>query len=654
MTVHPASLEEDVKAVAHQGAPGRGRRRARLPHRRPRAQTTSTASSPRGRRRVNDYPAAVPKGGTQRRPRARRRPLLSAPAGQQILAPLRLRAAGMTRAAAPVRPCSCRPLSPRRSSCCRWRRCSSARPWSRLGEQLTGPVVGPALRLSLASASVATAVCVAPRRAAGLAAGPRPAARPQPAARPRHGAARAAAGRRRRRAAAGVRPQRRARPPLEARPASRCPSPPQAGGRPRPSWRCPSSCSPWRARCAALDPGYEEVAATLGAGRWHAFRTVTLPLVAPGIAAGAALAWARALGEFGATITFAGSFPGAPRRCRSRSTWRCRTDPEAAVGVARAARRLRGRAAVLRGRWIGQARERLRSPGCARCRRRRSGPRWSCRCRGAGQVVALLGPNGAGKTTALRGARRPPAAMAGGSGSDGGRPDAPSRRTGARVGLVPQDGAAVPAPVGARQRRVRPARRAARPSATRAPARWQWLDRLGSAASADAGRGAVRRASAAGRARPRARARPGAAAARRAAGGPGRRHPRRGARASCAALRRLRRGPTLLVTHDPVDAVALADRLVVLEAGPRRAGRHPGELTRRPGSAWAARLLGWNAWPGHTRAGGVDVGGGGRIAAPTRSTNPTAAPRSRSPTRARSPSPAHGRTAAPATCGRAS
>jgi molybdate transport system permease protein len=40
------------------------------------------------------------------------------------------------------------------------------------------------------------------------------------------------------------------------------------------------------------------------------FRRVTLPLVAPGIAAGAVLAWARALGEFGATITFAGSFPG--------------------------------------------------------------------------------------------------------------------------------------------------------------------------------------------------------------------------------------------------------------------------------------------------------------------------------------------------------
>jgi molybdate transport system permease protein len=58
------------------------------------------------------------------------------------------------------------------------------------------------------------------------------------------------------------------------------------------------------------DARYEEAAATLGAGRWTAFTHVTLPLVAPGVAAGAVLCWARALGEFGATITFAGNFPG--------------------------------------------------------------------------------------------------------------------------------------------------------------------------------------------------------------------------------------------------------------------------------------------------------------------------------------------------------
>jgi molybdate transport system permease protein len=56
-----------------------------------------------------------------------------------------------------------------------------------------------------------------------------------------------------------------------------------------------------------LDRRYEDAAATLGASRWIAFRRVTLPLVGPSLAAGALLAWARALGEFGATITFAGN-----------------------------------------------------------------------------------------------------------------------------------------------------------------------------------------------------------------------------------------------------------------------------------------------------------------------------------------------------------
>jgi molybdate transport system permease protein len=59
-----------------------------------------------------------------------------------------------------------------------------------------------------------------------------------------------------------------------------------------------------------FDERYEEAAATLGAGRFTTFRRVTLPLIAPALAAGAALSWARALGEFGATITFAGNLQG--------------------------------------------------------------------------------------------------------------------------------------------------------------------------------------------------------------------------------------------------------------------------------------------------------------------------------------------------------
>ncbi|MTV26719.1 molybdate ABC transporter permease subunit [Nitriliruptoraceae bacterium ZYF776] len=59
-----------------------------------------------------------------------------------------------------------------------------------------------------------------------------------------------------------------------------------------------------------VDPRYEAAAATLGASRWTVFRRVTLPLLRPSLVAGMALAWARALGEFGATITFAGNLPG--------------------------------------------------------------------------------------------------------------------------------------------------------------------------------------------------------------------------------------------------------------------------------------------------------------------------------------------------------
>jgi molybdate transport system permease protein len=59
-----------------------------------------------------------------------------------------------------------------------------------------------------------------------------------------------------------------------------------------------------------LDTRFEDAARTLGGSRFYVFRRVTLPAIRPGLVAGAVLAWARALGEFGATITFAGNFPG--------------------------------------------------------------------------------------------------------------------------------------------------------------------------------------------------------------------------------------------------------------------------------------------------------------------------------------------------------
>ncbi|MEU9016002.1 ABC transporter permease [Actinomadura sp. NPDC048394] len=81
----------------------------------------------------------------------------------------------------------------------------------------------------------------------------------------------------------------------------------------------------------AADLRYEEAAATLGAGRWTIFRRVTLPLVAPGVAAGAVLCWARALGEFGATITFAGNFPGRTQTMPLAVYLALQNDPQAAI-----------------------------------------------------------------------------------------------------------------------------------------------------------------------------------------------------------------------------------------------------------------------------------------------------------------------------------
>ena len=60
----------------------------------------------------------------------------------------------------------------------------------------------------------------------------------------------------------------------------------------------------------ATDRRLEQAAATLGASPWRVFRTITLPLAFPGIAAGTVLAFAKALGEFGATITFVSNIPG--------------------------------------------------------------------------------------------------------------------------------------------------------------------------------------------------------------------------------------------------------------------------------------------------------------------------------------------------------
>jgi molybdate transport system permease protein len=103
----------------------------------------------------------------------------------------------------------------------------------------------------------------------------------------------------------------------------------------------------------SADLGLEDAAATLGARPFTIFRRVTLPLVAPSLVAGGALCWARALGEFGATITFAGNYPGATRTMPIEVYLALETDPEAAIALSLVLLVVSVTAlAMLRDRWL--------------------------------------------------------------------------------------------------------------------------------------------------------------------------------------------------------------------------------------------------------------------------------------------------------------
>jgi molybdate transport system permease protein len=83
----------------------------------------------------------------------------------------------------------------------------------------------------------------------------------------------------------------------------------------------------------ASNPRFDQVAATLGASRWTTFRYVTLPLVWPGVVSGLVLSWARALGEFGATATFAGNYPGTTRTMPLQIYLAYQAEPDAAIAL---------------------------------------------------------------------------------------------------------------------------------------------------------------------------------------------------------------------------------------------------------------------------------------------------------------------------------
>jgi molybdate transport system permease protein len=105
-----------------------------------------------------------------------------------------------------------------------------------------------------------------------------------------------------------------------------------------------------------MDVRFEDAARTLGARRWTVLRRVTLPLVRPSLIAGAVLCWARALGEFGATITFAGNFPGRTQTMPLAVYLALETNPDAAIVLSLVLLAVSLVVLVgLRDRWLGAA-----------------------------------------------------------------------------------------------------------------------------------------------------------------------------------------------------------------------------------------------------------------------------------------------------------
>ncbi|MGW8670937.1 ABC transporter permease [Streptomyces niveus] len=394
-----------------------------------------------------------------------------------------------------------------------------------------------------------------------------------------------------------------------------------------------------------LRPRYEETAASLGASPVRVFATVTLPMVAPGLFAGAALTWARALGEFGATITFAGNLPGTTQTLPLQVYLLLQNSPEAATSVSLLLLVIAmGVLIVLRGRWTGTPRD--TEDATNKSRKHATSPdddtetdgpaidlgkegagttveeRWALHAdvtgftrlvldAEPGTTIAVVGPNGAGKTTLLRAllglTPRAHAELRLGALDVTALP--PHRRG---VAWVPQDGALFPhlsalsnTAYGLRAHGV--GRAEARRSAQ------LWLDRLG------VGHLAYRRPAqvSGGQAQRVALARALATNPRlllldeplAALDQTTRARVRHTLRSHLEGFG----GVCLMVTHDPVEAVSLADRVLVLDEGRVVQDAPPADVTRRPRSPWVARMLGRNAWPGTATADGLALTDGGLL-----------------------------------------
>ncbi|TGB11534.1 ABC transporter permease [Streptomyces sp. MZ04] len=390
-----------------------------------------------------------------------------------------------------------------------------------------------------------------------------------------------------------------------------------------------------------LRPRYEETAASLGASPVRVFRTVTLPMVAPGLIAGAALTWARALGEFGATITFAGNLPGTTQTLPLQVYLLLQNSPEAATSVSLLLLAIAMAVLIaLRGRWTGLpgggSRSRSRGPEPSSddtaapgypadqvAPRARPAPElWSLRAEVTGfdrltldaepgTTIAVVGPNGAGKTTLLRALlgltpRAHAELRLGGTDVT----DLPPHRR--HVAWVPQDGALFPH-LNALANTAYGLRAHGVPRAEARRAAQEWLDRLGVGHLADRNPAQV----SGGQAQRIALARALAARPRlllldeplAALDQTTRAQVRHTLRTHLETFG----GVCLIVTHDPVEAVSLADRVLVLDEGRAVQDAPPAEVTRHPRSTWVARMLGRNAWPGTASPDGLALPGGGTL-----------------------------------------
>lgn len=391
----------------------------------------------------------------------------------------------------------------------------------------------------------------------------------------------------------------------------------------------------------ALPSRYEETAASLGASPLRVFGTVTLPMVLPGLLAGAALTWARALGEFGATVTFAGNLPGTTQTLPLQVYLLLQHDPAGATAVSLLLLAVATAVLVaLRGRWLPSggdtratapvdARRAAASPDGARPAPGRAGPDAPERGYGsprrraasarppaphpapartgplrttvtgavdavlaapAGGTVAVLGPNGAGKTTLLRALlgltpRATAAAL-----TVGGRDLAtlPPHRRG--IAWVPQDGALFPHLTAVANTAYGLRVQGVPRGVARAAAR-EWLDRLGVGALAHRRPGQL----SGGQAQRVALARALACRPRlllldeplSALDQTTRRQVRQTLRGHLASFP----GVCLLVTHDPAEVAELADQVLVLADGRTVQQGTPAEVAASPASPWVARLF---------------------------------------------------------------